>query len=369
MLTLVLATTACNRSAPDAQKDCASAAPVPSAKPAERGALGDGDLRVLIAELASSKACELLRGQFRPLRADDRPEVVTGVLWIRDCKISNVGTKVSFTLSGNGWQWADQTQHKAGGTFGIRQYVKFGMTATVPGALDVAYARQDHIVSVWFSPSQLPDVTFTPIGGIEVDKTGAWSSIVGAIGGVFGKSPEHLAKDQAETQGSHDLENQLADGLSVTINLCSGLSRFHLGREPKGTMNTPDAGETKRVPIELQQNAFMVFGPQPVGDAGYTANVEATAGAVRATLACRDQAEALAAAYVDGTPLPHITSLATKDIHGKGSLHVARASCMVSLITQPLEGTTPVSFDWQRPLAETARSTGGPLISCEAPTK
>ena len=47
-----------------------------------------------------------------------------------------------------------------------------------------------------------------------------------------------------------------ATWLSVTINLCTGLSRFGLGREPKGAMDKPDAGETKRVPIELQTQFF-----------------------------------------------------------------------------------------------------------------
>jgi hypothetical protein len=344
--------------------------PVPVAKPAERGAAGDADLRVMLAEVASEKACELVRGQFRPLRAVERPDVVTGVMWIRNCKITNVGTKVTFELSGNGWQWADQQQRKAGATFAVQQYVKFAMTATIPGALDVAYDRHDHVVSLWFTPAQLPEVTFTPVGGIEVDTKGAWSSVVGAVGTAFAQSPEHLAKDQAKDQGGHELEKQLADGLSVTIELCTGLSRFGLGREPKGRMDTPDAGETKHVPIELQPGSLMVFGPQLVGDAGYTANVESPGGAVHVALACRDQAEELALAYAEGRPLPAIKTLAVKDVMGKGSLRVARASCQVSMIAQELlPNAHAITFAWQRPLAEVARSTGGPLIACEKTAK
>jgi hypothetical protein len=335
------------------------------ARPAERGAAGDSDLRVMLAEVASAKGCELVRGQFRPLRDVDRPDVVTGAMWIRDCKIINDGTKVTFALSGNGWQWADQKQRKAGGTFAVQQYVKFGMAATIPGALDIAYDRHDHVASLWFTPAQLPEVTFTPVGGIDVDPKGAWSSVIGAVGTVFAHSPEHMATDQAKEQGGHELEKQLADGLSITINLCTGLSRFALGREPKGKMDTPDAGETKRVPIELQPNALMVFGPQLVGDAGFTANVDSPKGAVHVALACRDQADELAAAYVEGRPLPAIKTLAAKDILGKGSLRVAKASCQVSLIAQQLvPNAGAVTFDWQRPPGEIARSTGGPLIAC-----
>jgi hypothetical protein len=361
---LIVSLAGCTRPDPPGQR--AAAAPT-VARSVERGAAGDRDLRVMLAEVASARACELMRGQFRALRAVDRPGVVTGALWIRDCKITNTGTDVAFALSGNGWQWAAQQQHKAGGTFAIKQYVKFAMTATIRGALDIAYQPGDHVVSLWFTPSQPPEVTFTPVGAIDVDTQGAWSSVVGAIGSVFASSPEHQAREQAKDQGGHELEHQLADGLSVTVNLCTGLTRFALGREPKGKMSKPDAGETQRVSIELSPDAVMVFGPQLVGDAGYTANVDATTGTVLAQLVCRDQAEAVAAAYVEGRPLPVIHVLAEKAIHGKASLRVARASCQVTLIARPLVASVGgVTFDWERPATERARSTGGPLISCNA---
>jgi hypothetical protein len=369
---------ACDRPAQDAHDDrearaqaqARPAEPVPVAKPTERGAVGDSDLRVMLAEMASMKACNLIRGQFRPLRAVDRPEVVTGMMWIRDCKVTNVDTKVTFVLSGSGWQWADQGLQKAGGTFEIHQYIKFGMTATIPGAVDLAYDRHDHLLSLWFTPAQLPEVRFTPIGGIDVDTKGAWSSVVGALGTVFAHSPERIANDKAKDQGAHELEKRLADGLSITIDLCTGLSRFGLGREPKGQMNTPEAGETKRVAIELQPDALMVFGPQLVGDAGFTANVDSPTGIVHVELACRDEAEALAAAYVEGRPLPTIKTLAEKDIVDKGTLRVSKASCQVSLIArQVAPNARAATFEWQRPPAEVARSTGGPMIACEQSAK
>ncbi|MES1177544.1 MAG: hypothetical protein ABUL62_24690 [Myxococcales bacterium] len=366
---LVCFPSAC-KTTPSPEPSASAAQPIPSAKPVERGAVGDNDLRVMLTELASAKACELVRGQFRPLRAPDNDQVVTGVMWIRECKVTNVGTQVTLTLAGNGWQWAAQQQHKAGGTFAIQQYVKFAMAATIPGVLDIAYAPSDHIVSLWFTPSKPPEVTFTPVGDIEVDRKGIWSSVVGAVGSVFGQSPEHLANGQAKEQGNHQLEKQLADGLSITINLCSGLSRFHLGREPKGTLNKPDAGETKQVPIELQPNALMIFGPQPVGPAGFTANVDAHSGALRVSLACADQADLVAAAYVAGQPLPAIKTLASKDIHGKGTLNIHHASCPVAVIAQSVDANAKNdTFDWQRPLAETARSTGGPIIDCGGPPR
>jgi hypothetical protein len=174
-----------------------------------------------------------------------------------------------------------------------------------------------------------------------------------------------MAQGDAKAQGGHELEKQLADGLSITIDLCSGLSRFHLGREPKGKLNKPDAGETKKVPVELQPNTLMVFGPQPVGAAGFTANVDAPTGPVHFALACADQADALAAAYVTGQPLPALKTLVAKDIQGKGTLAIRHADCQVALIAQELDSSVHGgAFDWQRPIPQTARSTGGPIIEC-----
>src|SRR5258705_1350538 len=92
--------------------------PPPNKKPAAlqpkpkvvRGAAGDEDVRLLLADIASAKACELIRNQFRGLRAPDNHDLVTGTLWIRDCKITHDGPNVTLELIGNGWQWADQTK-------------------------------------------------------------------------------------------------------------------------------------------------------------------------------------------------------------------------------------------------------------------
>src|SRR5262245_41943667 len=70
------------------------------AKPPIRGAVGDSDLRVMLAELAAAKACAMVKNQFRALRDPERPAVATGILWIRDCEITSRGTAVTFRLSG-----------------------------------------------------------------------------------------------------------------------------------------------------------------------------------------------------------------------------------------------------------------------------
>jgi hypothetical protein len=134
----------------------------PPAKPA-RGAVGDRDLRVMLAEVASAKACEMMRGQLRGLRAEQDHDLTTGTLWIRDCNITNDGTNVTFHLAGHGWQWSEKTEKKAGGKFVQRGYVKFAVDATIHGSLDIAYDTKDHIVSLWFTPKQTPEIKFTTV--------------------------------------------------------------------------------------------------------------------------------------------------------------------------------------------------------------
>ena len=85
----------------------------------------------MLAELASSKACEMIEGSYRGLRGSEDPKTTTGLLAMRDCKLVNDGMNVTFTLGGVGWQWADQTKEKAGATFQLREYIKFHVKATL----------------------------------------------------------------------------------------------------------------------------------------------------------------------------------------------------------------------------------------------
>ena len=305
----------------------------------------------------------MIRGQFRALRAPDRPDVATGVLWIRGCEIDNTGTQVSFHLTGSGWQWANQTKKKAGGTFNVKQYVLFNMDTRIRGALDIAYARDKHIVSLYFTPDGLPTVGFQPIGDFDVDRDGAWSSVVGALGSLFDSSPESIAEDEAKKQGKHELTKQLADGLAVTINLCTGLARFNLGRLPKGEMQHADVGETKRVPVEIQPGGVMIVGPQLAGN-GMTVHAQTEQGAIRMNLVCAKDADVVAADVIAGRVPKAGTVLGTADVRGTAKVHIKPTSCPVAVITSPLDNA-PATYRWLRLPSEIAQSTGGPIMQCE----
>lgn len=331
----------------------------PAAKQPERTAVKDEDLRVMIAALAAKQACDVIRGKFRALRDAERPGTVTGILWIRGCRITADGTRVTFALTANGWQWIEETKHKAGGTFQVRDHVRFAVEATIPGALDVSYEPSTHIASLWFSPTGTPEVRFAPLGEVEVDEQGTWSAILGALSSVVGMSPEAQAKDDADDQGTDGFRDKLADGLSVTIDLCTGVQRFGLGRPATGKMVARDMGETRRIPAELHAGGLVVLGPHAAED-GMSIDVRARDGAVRVELLCHADGERLAAAFVAGTPLPEVRALAARDVRGKARLKVKSARCPLVVVARPL--TPGATFDWVRPDREAA---AGPLIDCE----
>ena len=73
-LTLPLVAAAgCNRGeSEEAEKATSQRPPAPPAPP-DRTAAADKDLRIMAAELAAAKACEMMRGQFRGLRGPSAP--------------------------------------------------------------------------------------------------------------------------------------------------------------------------------------------------------------------------------------------------------------------------------------------------------
>ena len=304
----------------------------------------------------------MIRNGFHGLRAPDHPELVTGVFWIRDCAIANVGAKVTFHITGNGWLWVDQAKSKAGGTFVVRQYVRFSIATTIRGALDIFYNRAAHVVTVWFTPDHAPKVAFKTIGDIDVDSRGIWSSVVGALGTAFATSPEALAQQKATSQGTLAFDAKFAHGFAVTIDLCTGLRRIHLGQPPIGEMGPADVGETSRVPVELQPGGLMVIGPQGA-DEGMTLQADVSRGGVRLVVMCADQAKTIAAHYMAGQISPSAPALGTVDVRTRARLQLKPTTCPVVVVASPLDNA-PVRFAWERPMSEIARSTGGPMVQC-----
>ncbi len=332
-----------------------------------RDAVGDADVRMLVTEIATEKACDRIRDRFHALRAAGRHDVVTGVLWFRGCTSVHDGMNVTFTLSGSGWQWVDKTMHKVGGTFAVHQYVRFDAKATIAGVLDLGYDGKTHVASLWFSPSREPVVTLDPIGGVDVDHSGAWSSVVGGVATALLRSPDREGVSEAKREGTAQFTAELAEGLTITVDLCTGLARTTVGHTPKGELAPPDVIEPSTTEFELQPGGVLMLGPQRAQD-GMTVHVESAAGGAASTevaLACRDDAEAIARAYLAGAAPPAITPLAHARVDGVADLTIPAAHCPVAVIARSLAPTgTPVELSIRRSSAEIGVANGGPLVGC-----
>jgi hypothetical protein len=339
---------------------CAHDAPPPLVPPPVRDAIGDADLREMIAEIATARACDRIRDHFRAVHDHDRHTVVTGTLWLRNCSSVHDGTNVTFTVSGGGWEWVDKTTHRDGGTFVVRQYVRFDATATIAGTLDLGYDATTHVASLWFSPSRAPEVDVEPLGDIDVDRRGTWSSVVGAIGTAFARSPDRQSVKEAKREGAEQLSAQLSEGLTVTIDLCTGLARVAVGHLPKGQMAAAEVAS--RTELELRPGGVLMLGPQRA-DAGMNVHVEAPA-QIDVSLACRDDAERIARAYLDGTAPPNVATLAHSAASGATDLRIPGASCPVVVVVRSLAtADAPIAFTVERSASESG-ANGGSLVGC-----
>jgi hypothetical protein len=86
-------------------------------------------------------------------------------------------------------------------------------------------------------------------------------------------------------------------------------------------------------------------------------------GAIRAGLACADDVYPAVSAFIAEQPAPTIKTLDQKDVNGRAKLAVDDQRCKVALVVRSL-AQQKVTFHWQRPASEIARSTGGPMIHC-----
>jgi hypothetical protein len=317
----------------------------------------DTNLRVLLAEMADTKACQKIRNTFQGLRGTQKADVVAGTLWIRACDIENEGTKLTVRISGDGWEWIEKKTEKVEATFAVHQYVRFHVDATLRGTLDFAYSPKTKVVTLRFAPTGQPEVKFEPIGNVTVDEQGVWSSIVGSIASAVSTSPSETAKQQVEKQGAQSFISNLDKGLTITVDACTGQVRSTFGLLPEGAMAKASAGKALNAPIELHRGGLLMFGPEKVG-AKMNIVVNVSSGAAHLDVVCRAQADEIANAFLHGAPLPPVKSLVSRNITANARLPV-KGHCPVVVIAQ--SQTPTAMFSWKR---EPAAAPGDALVEC-----
>lgn len=275
-------------------------------------------LRALMTDLAKYNLCDRIRGQYIPLSSggsssDGGKSANTGVIRIDSCSTGEVGSRhLRIDLSGIGWQWISRKREKLGATFTVNDYVTFDVKISMAGTFDMAYDKGDHILTVWFVPTQPVDANLRVLGDVNVDTESLWSSIVGIAGSLIGKSPEQRAKRTISKKGDRLFRSKLSQGMTLILDLCTGRHYFKLGTFPAGQL--PESAVQGRKYLVnskgiIHEGGMLMAGPfdseKPV-----VARISSTEGIAEASLLCEDSAKKVADAYVNGKALPEVKTLA-----------------------------------------------------------
>lgn len=333
-----------------------------------RNAAGDASLRRMVAEMAEHGACDALADAFMPLpEAGDGPEGrrrVGGRLWVSDCRVERTDDALRVTLGGRGWQFVDEVGAGPLGTsFAVRGTVRFEMSVTLEGELDVRYDAPTRRAQVIVTPRPGARVRVTPIGAVPVAPTGGWSQLLGGIGGLFGVSPQAQAREQLEAQAGARLRNELARGLTISLDLCSGQVQPTLGALAEG-----EAPPEPPVPMDRWlDNRQVVLAPEgidiagPFDAEGLEVVVDPMLGADSSvSLVCADEAARIASTYLATGERRVGAALESRRLQRTVTLEPSGDCASVHLVT--LGGVTENTFNYG---ASREGETRTALVPCD----
>jgi len=318
----------------------------------------DKNLSLLLVEIVSARICQGIRNSYRGLRGLQNPDVVGGTLWVHECTIENDGSNLRLRLSGDGWGWLHKQQDVAAAAFATQQYIKLHVAASIQATLEFSYAPTTKVLTIWLTPSRQPEVQVQSIGNVSVDTQGIWSEIVGSVASVVSETPTQTAKEQIEKQGAQSFASKIEQGLTITVDACTGKVRSAFGHVPAGKPVAPSDQQPWTTPVALHQGGMLMFGPETVSHK-MTVVVDVSSGAVHLDIVCRAQADQHADAFLRGAPPPAMKTLASGDVTASARLQVKDGRCPVVVIAQ---ARTPTArFSWKR---EPPPLAGTPLVDC-----
>lgn len=333
----------------------------PGKKAPEETTLSDKmeNLRAVMIDLAGYQGCERIKGRYRPLSSGGSPsenkeKADTGIIRIDTCNAREIGRNhLRIDISGIGWQWISRKREQLGAKLTVDDNAKFSFRISMVGTFDLDYDQEEHILTLWFVPTQPVDVDLQVKGNVNVDTESLWSSIVGIAGSLAGKSPEQSAQKAIRKQGNRLFQSKLSRGMTLIIDLCTGQRDFKLGTFPQGQLPesaTPGTSYLVNSRGILHTGSMLAAGPF---DADKPLNVrfDSVEGGLRASLVCEGDAERITRAYVNNTPLPKIKPLDEKIIRpGRpGTMKiVSDPGCRAVLIMRPLsDQADPVTFNYE----------------------
>ena len=345
--------------------------------PPDRTAAASDDLRAMVVDIAEATACSALTDRFIPIpdpRHDDDENAPASVgrLWVRSCAASQSDGHLRLELSGRGWQWvAQRGAGPLGSEFVVQGTVRFEATVTFIADADLAYDREHHLAKLSLSPAEPVEASVRPVGSVPIESAGGWSDLVGTLGRWVGADPNEEARAAFSREGAAQLARQLAEGVTLTVDLCRmqpDLLMSALGDRampPRRPFADDDRPWIENASVETQSGSMDVAGPFSFTDAPIDVDVATDeAGELDVRLVCELPLRAtMGQFFATGSVQP--IGGATAIAHA-----IARAGEGASLST---EGTEPTEhcgevFVVVRPRAARATSHFRLRVRSEAPS-
>jgi hypothetical protein len=358
---------------------CASATPTPETpepevRPIVRSAVEDSNLRALLRDVAEAQLCGSLEGGFSGLPDSESDSVggtapAGGRLWIRECGVTSEGDQLTVTVGGPGWAWL--SQGKSG--FAVRDYLRLSALMTLTGELDLAYARDKRVVSVWFSPRGEVQSKVAPIGDIPVVPENVLTRFLNAFKSVRSYTQEE-AQEAVIQDGAALFTKALENGFTLTANLCNGqidsmVGALENGVIPERPFPSDDVVWLSNERVRLRKGGLDAAGPWRVKGAPLRIDVQLEKGpGIEVRVVCQESAEQVVDAYLHHRDEPTLTAHAYATVREgqQTPLTVANQECPLVMLVRPQgDGEDPVTYRFR---AYQVGAAATPLVRCPAPT-
>ena len=334
----------------------------------------ENNLSAALVDVAGAKICDRLENRFRGLQRENAQgeKVYSGTLWIHSCEVSydsNDQDVMTLELGVKGWRWLEREKEKLGADFNVSEFARFQVDVGLTGRVKTHYDPDAKNFAFWFTPVKAPAVNFDASGDVDVDKEGAWGTVLAGAATLVGQSPDTLADEKLVDKGEQRFSKKMSDGFSAAIDFCSGRVVSELGQLEQ-TKLFSKLGETQKATykqVDLDPSSFLLFGPYGEQSKLLDLQLKLDSPAdFQNKLICMEDAVELAQAYMEGndrTPeVPPIKLAQDGDNNGRVSLRNADKTCpVVALFSTDKSVKERASFEFKvRDYGDTK-----PLVKCD----
>lgn len=241
------------------------------------------DVRVLLVDVIAPHLCQSLRGSFVGLPGEggssgpaSGTDPTVGRWWIRECRASVDGDRLSLSIAGTGWTWIDRESMG----FRVRQYLRFDATAAFRAVMEIGYDRTHRIATIWMRPDQDVTAAVTARGLVQAEATNVMSGMLGGLLELTGSSASQRAQQQVADEGSQRLRERFGSGFTVTFAMENEQMDFMVGALGRGEVPMrpypaePGVVWSVNQRMQIWPSGLDVIGPVPDGRGAQALDLE-----------------------------------------------------------------------------------------------